>query len=215
MYRGEKMALRYRIVLMMFCLYALLAHAGILQGLFYRQIFAYFTILSVLLTLVFYMALVLTSPQGRWGKVLIHCKGGVIMAVTMTMTVYHFVLLPVLFEMGGYEPFSFNDIVVHYLIPCMVILDWFVFDGKPAYRVTDPLRWLIIPLLYFIFVVLRANLGGPLLGTESYYPYFFIDIDILGMSRVLLNVLIMACGFLLLGYVLFLVDRVLGLRGRS
>ncbi len=56
------------------------------------------------------------------------------------MTVYHFFLAPVIFEMVGYKPFSPNDIIVHYAIPLMVILDWLLFDPKPTYGPADPLK---------------------------------------------------------------------------
>lgn len=92
----------------------------------------------------------------------------------------------------------------------MVILDWLLFDPKPTYGPADPLKWLGIPLAYFIFAVLRAQLGGELRGVNSRYPYFFIDVDALGIGPVLLNVLLLSVGFLCIGYVLFGVDRQLG-----
>lgn len=201
------------------CIYAILAYSGALGGRFSGEVFSYFTILSVLLALTYFSALVITSRGKRsaaenvgvgLAPALAHFKGGVTLAVTITMTVYHFLLARVIFEMVGYKPFSPNDIIVHYAIPLMVILDWLLFDPKPTYGPADPLKWLGIPLVYFIFAVLRAQLGGELRGVNSRYPYFFIDIDALGIGPVLLNVLLLSIGFLFIGYVLFGVDRYLG-----
>lgn len=216
---ASRWATGYRILLIGLCAYAILAYSGALRGRFNGEIFSYFTILSVLLALLYFSALVITSlgkhaaaDHGGAGlaAALAHFKGGVTLAVTITMTVYHFLLARVIFEMVGYEPFSPNDIIVHYAIPLLVILDWLLFDPKPAYKATDPLRWLGIPLAYFVFAVIRAHLGGPLQGVKSRYPYFFIDIDVLGVGAVLRNALLLALGFLVIGHVLFGVDRLLG-----
>ncbi len=212
----EKVVLVYRIILLGFTIYALLFYSGILQGDFRLQIFAYFTILSVLLTFLFFSGVILVSlgkkipAAGQPGAFYSSFKGAVILVVTITMTVYHFLLAPLLMEMGGFQPFTFNDLVVHYLIPLLVILDWLLFDPKPGYRATDPLKWLVLPLLYFLFTIIRAQLGGPLEGTSNRYPYFFIDIDALGMGRVFFNVLILTVGFLALGYIIYFVDHFWG-----
>lgn len=58
--------------------------------------------------------------------------------------------------------------------------------------------------------MIRAQLGGEPRGVQSRYPYFFIDIDKLGLGPVLLNVLLLSIGFLVIGYALFGVDRFLG-----
>ncbi len=221
MTRSTRWTSGYRILLIGLCCYAILAYSGVLQGRFSGEVFSFFTILSVLLALLYFSALVIMSPgkrsaaEGGLRRTLAHFKGGVTLAVTITMTVYHFLLARVIFEMVGYKPFSPNDIIVHYAIPLMVILDWLLFDPKPAYGPTDPLVWLGIPLAYFVFAVLRAQLGGELRGVNSRYPYFFMDIDALGLGPVLLNVLLLAVGFLAIGYVLFGVDRYLGRNKRA
>ncbi len=220
MTKASRWTAGYRVLLIGLCSYAILAYSGALEGRFNGEIFSYFTILSVLLALAYFSALVLLALGRRTAArdvaraglapALAHFKGGVTLAVTITMTVYHFLLARVIFEMVGYKPFSPNDIIVHYAIPLLVILDWLLFDPKPTYGPADPLKWLGIPLAYFIFAVLRAQLGGELRGVQSRYPYFFMDIDALGLGPVLLNVLLLAVGFLFIGYVLFGVDKLLG-----
>ncbi len=44
------------------------------------------------------------------------------------------------------------------------------------------------------------------------YPYFFIDIDALGLDPVLRNALLLSLGFVVIGYVLYGADRLLGRR---
>lgn len=223
--KAGRWAAGYRVLLIGLCLYAILAYSGVLKRRFNGEIFSYYTILSVLLALTYFSALVITSRPRRsaaknvaaglapaLSPALAHFKGGVTLAVTITMTVYHFFLAPVIFEMVGYKPFSPNDLIVHYAIPLMVILDWLLFDPKPTYAAADPLRWLSIPLAYFVFAVIRAQLGGELRGVKSRYPYFFIDIDALSLGPVLRNALLLSLGFLVIGYVLYGADRFLGRR---
>lgn len=158
--QANRWAAGYRVLLIGICTYAILVYSGALQGRFRGEVFSYFTILSVLLALAYFSALVITSLSQRaaadnagagLAPALTHFKGGVTLAVTITMTVYHFLLAPMIFEMVGYQPFTANDIIVHYAIPLLVILDWLLFDPKPAYRRADPLggwasRWPISSL---------------------------------------------------------------------
>ncbi|AMP20227.1 hypothetical protein AZF37_02700 [endosymbiont 'TC1' of Trimyema compressum] len=101
--------------------------------------------------------------------------------ITITFLIYHFVLVPTLFTMStDYVVYSAKGIIAHYYVQIMVILDWFLFDKRNIYKWHDPFRWLIIPFSYFVFTVIRAYTGGPITPSGSYYPYFFIDVNLLG-----------------------------------
>ncbi len=43
----------------------------------------------------------------------------------------------------------------------------------------------------------------------NHYPYFFIDSDVLGWGTVMLSVLGLVAAFLAIGYIVFVVDKLL------
>ena len=90
----------------------------------------------------------------------------------------------------------------------MTIVDYILFDKKGIYKNIDPILWLIIPLIYFLFIFIRAKLGSEL-SNGSYYPYFFIDINKYGIKTVLKNALLITIAFTILGYIELFIDRLI------
>ena len=90
----------------------------------------------------------------------------------------------------------------------MTVLDWLLFDKKQNFRWFDPMLWISVPISYFIFLIVRARIGGMIAIVQSKYPYFFVDVDILGWINVLKYVGVFILGFLILGYVIYLVDKI-------
>ncbi|WP_157153959.1 Pr6Pr family membrane protein [Brachyspira murdochii] len=130
-------------------------------------------------------------------------KGAVTMSITVTFLVYHFLLGPTSGKLEGID--YIRNIILHYILPIMTIFDYIIFDKKGIYEIVDPLLWLIIPLLYFVFVLIRARVGSPF-SDGSYYPYFFVDIDKYGFKTVLRNVFFITLFFAFLGYIEYFID---------
>jgi hypothetical protein len=84
------------------------------------------------------------------------------------------------------------DLLLHDAVPLLFVLFWFLFVPKQALRWGDPVRWLIYPLAYLVYVLLR----GVLL---THYPYYFIDVRALGLPIVLLNAAMLVAAFLVVG----------------
>lgn len=126
------------------------------------------------------------------------------MSITVTFLIYHFLLS------GGYENRAdiIRSTILHYIVPIMTIVDYILFDKKGIYKNIDPIIWLIIPLIYFLFIFIRAKLGSEL-SNGSYYPYFFIDINKYGIKTVLKNALFITIAFTILGYIELFIDRLI------
>ena len=133
-------------------------------------------------------------------------KGAVTMSITVTFLIYHFLLSPTAEKYEGLE--YIRNIILHYIVPIMTILDYIIFDKKGIYKIIDPLLWLLIPFLYFAFILIRARLGEPFFFF-FYYPYFFVDIDKYGLKIVLRNVFFITIFFTILGYIEYFIDRLL------
>ncbi|MFA6627942.1 MAG: Pr6Pr family membrane protein [Bacilli bacterium] len=103
--------------------------------------------------------------------------------------------------------------LVHYVVPLMVIFDYFFHVRNPHSQYRLVLYNLIFPFAYFLFAIVRAQMGGPLHNSFpigeyiSSYPYPFIDIDYLGLQQVLINALVLLGGFSVLGGLIVFIDR--------
>src|SRR5699024_6786374 len=95
-------------------------------------------------------------------------EGAVVFCIMVTFLIYNFILRPEAFRMGnGGSFYSVLNMVQHYIVPLMVLLDWLLFCPKGRWRRYDPASWLLIPLVYFIYILIRAPFAGDIGGTSS------------------------------------------------
>ncbi len=196
----------YRIILLIGCFIGIYLNSGLKQGFINPQMFCFYTILSNLICLIFFAYLLFKNTVQKDFRSP-RFKGAITLMITVTFLIYHFVLLPQSFTMNNYNPFSLADVLVHYFTPLMTIFDWLIFDEKNKYKVIDPILWLSIPLAYFLFAMIRAQFGGVLTAIGSKYPYFFMDVDLIGIHTVMINVVVLIIAFLLLGYMIYFIDK--------
>jgi hypothetical protein len=102
------------------------------------------------------------------------------------------------------------DTLLHDAVPLFYSLFWLLLLPKGKLRWPDPVTWLIYPLLFFIYSMLRGTAFG-------IYPYPFIDASKLGFAVVLLNATVLLAVFFGLGAGVTALDHALGSdsRGRS
>ncbi len=127
--------------------------------------------------------------------------------IWVTHLVYHFVLVPDYKKKqgGGFkaEWGSFKNLDVHYAVPLLALLQWLVCADKnvPLWAVA---AWLLIPLCYLIFAMIRAWILGPDPKSGVYrYPYSFMDLDELGIKRWTVNICAAFGFYSVLGLVLY------------
>lgn len=214
--RNRMLVLIYRIFLVLICGYGLFLYWNPFSGGRDAGMFRYYTIQSNMLCFLFFACLCIFSRkkgEGSGGTFLLRFKGAVTMAITVTMLIYQFMLADTPFRMGAGDG-VLRSFIVHFIVPVMVIADWLLFDPKGGFRKIDPLLWLGIPLLYFFYVLIAAQLGADYGGSR--YPYWFIDADRLGWGKMMLYVAALFVGFLGLGYIYYGVDRLMaGKRGSA
>ena len=128
--------------------------------------------------------------------------------ITITFVVYWALLSWQNFDMaaagGGSELIAANYIV-HGVVPLFAIIDWLIFLPHGRTTRNAAFAWLLYPLVYAIYIFVRAEVGAPLYGTTR-YPYPFIDVDIIG-AWVAAVVPVMAAAFYGLGRLFVFVDR--------
>lgn len=96
-----------------------------------------------------------------------------------------------------------GNLSYHVFAPLLFIIDYFLFEEKKSVSVFAPLLSLIIPLLYVCYTFI---LGAAIPDYE--YPYFFLDVNKLGYGGVMVWVIILVAVFTVLGYLLWLYNRI-------
>jgi hypothetical protein len=195
------LAIVYRVALVGLCGWGIALNVFAWGG--SALILTYYTIQSNIVVAVFFAYLIARRIKTD-RPVSASIKGGVTVCITLTFAVYHFMLRPQAFEMGEYGTSTANALA-HYVVPLMVIADWLLFDAKGRMKALDPVKWLVFPGAYLVFAMVLAQVRTVEIGSP--YPYFFIDVQTLGVGPVILNCLAVAAGYTALGYVLVGLDR--------
>lgn len=167
----------------------LLLHSTLLEtGHIRPGMFCFYTNLSNLLVLVYELALA-AAPEGAVRQLL--TGSGVALAMTLciyvTHLIYAFVLLPTAHRRDDESwlkgRFSFGNVCVHFITPGLTVLQWLLWQDKAGLTVGHAVWWLVLPLAYFAFAMLRAGTGKPIGRTGQLYPYPFLDYPRLGAGR--------------------------------
>lgn len=151
--------------------------------------FSYFTILTNLLVAVCCTTLVL-KPSSKWGRFFSSQK--TLTAVTVYILVVgliYNVILRFIWSPQGLQ--KIVDELLHTVIPVLFLLLWIFFVKKKPLKWQVFWPWLIYPLCYLIFILIRGAFSG-------FYPYPFIDATKLGYQKVLLNSLGVTIVFMVL-----------------
>lgn len=171
--------------------------------------FTYFTFLSNLLVLIFFLIIwiktikdvIIKDENVGYNTHLIKIKGIATLCITVTGLVYAFTLA----DYTSKSNYTFQNLSQHYFIPVMVVLDYFLFDEKGHIKWYTPLIWVACAISYLPYIFVRAAILGP--NTDLVrYPYFFLDIDLLGVGGVVLWCIGLLVFFSILAYLNYLFD---------
>ena len=168
--------------------------------------FSYFTTQTNVLANLALLAPVLAPRTriGRWASSE-GVRAAAAMYIAVVALVFHFILSAT-WKPEGLA--ALGNLVVHYIIPAAMVLDWLLFTPKGRLRWLDPAKWLIFPLVYGAWTVAHGLM-------IDWYPYFFIDIGRIGWAAAMVNYALLLGFFLLVGFVIVAIDRTLGRRDRT
>ena len=161
------------------------------------KFFSFFTVLTNIL-----VALSLTagliSPALGMGKFFsrVSVKSAIAVYIAIVSIIYNFVLKQ-LWNPQGLQLIA--DILLHQVIPLLYVFYWIVFVPKGTLAWKFPVRLLIYPLIYLIYIIVRGAATG-------HYPYPFMDVTQIGTEQVLLNTLLIMIGFITIGFLLVITD---------
>ncbi|MCU1761252.1 Pr6Pr family membrane protein [Pseudomonas sp. 14P_8.1_Bac3] len=175
--------------------------ASLLGGLL--SFFSYFTVLTNTL-----VATVLTceltsreSAARRW-FLQPWVSSGIAVSIAVVALAYN-ILLRHLWHPEGWQWLA--DELMHDVMPLLFLAWWWLAVPKGTLRLRHLARWLVYPLVYFAYALLRGHL-------LAVYPYPFIDVDKLGYPQVFVNAGGLLAGFVVIALLVIGIDR---WRGRS
>ena len=174
----------------------------------------YYTVQSGILCFLYFFFLAVFSPKKEKAVI----RGAVTMCIAVTAIAYLFMPNGAKEAAASDKAFYTGYILMHYIVPLMVILDYLLFFPKGLYKALHPLCWLILPYLYIAFTMICAKFGSKIFsgfGASSRYPYPFLDTDLYGKNKVALIIVFITAAFLALGYLSFVIDRLLGKNGKK
>lgn len=153
--------------------------------------FVFYTNLSNLLLAVYQLTLGVSGHDPQCSVFRWLSSAGVALSMTLcifvTHLIYQWVLVPSAKKGGkalsdiGFS--SFGNLCVHYAVPWLTVVQWLLWQDKSGLAIGHAVWWLVLPLAYFAFAMLRAGTGKPIGRTGQLYPYPFLDYPRLGAGR--------------------------------
>jgi hypothetical protein len=162
------------------------------------RFFSYFTILTNSLVAIYFTLIVIKIKSG-FLKII--DKPGTLTAITVYITtvglVYQ-ILLRHTWAPKGLQ--MIVDELLHTLIPIVVIIYWFFYESKALVTYKQIPKWLVYPIIYLTYILIRGTFS-------NFYPYPFINVENLGLSKVIINVVGLTGLFILLSAVFVSVGK--------
>lgn len=178
--------------------------------------FMFYTNLSNLLLAVYQLALGASGYDPGSGVFRRLSSPGVALSMTLcifvTHLIYQWVLVPSARKRGkalsdiGFS--SFGNLCVHYAVPWLTVVQWLLWQDKSGLNVGHAAWWLVLPLSYFAFGMLRGAAGKPIGHTKQRYPYPFMDPQVMG-QRFWPVILLLIAAFFALGCLFVFIGRLL------
>ncbi|PKA67475.1 hypothetical protein ATI02_0174 [Pseudomonas baetica] len=170
--------------------------ASLLGGLV--SFFSYFTVLTNTLaaTVLTCFVTLRESAARRW-LLQPWVSSGVAVSIAVVGLAYS-VLLRHLWHPEGWQFIA--DELLHDVMPLLFLGYWWLCVPKGTLRLWHLPLWLIYPLVYFIYALLRGHLLGA-------YAYPFIDVAVLGYPQVFINAGGILVGFVVIGLAVIGIDR--------
>ena len=135
------------------------------------------------------------------------------LGILLTFLVFNLVLAGA----EGRDPqlnWRIGSLCFHVVLPIMYIADWFLFYERKTAKWYYPLASVGFPLAYAIFIFIQAailkfdsSILIPTTTTPLIYPYFFLNVETLGLGGVAMWILILFVAFITIGFLFFGLDR--------
>ncbi|WP_198673848.1 Pr6Pr family membrane protein [Chitinophaga alhagiae] len=184
-------------VIAQFCL--MMVNSQLPAGETIIRFFSFFTVQSNILTAAGCTALLL-KPGGFFSRASV--QAALLLYILIVALVYN-VILRFLWAPQGMQ--WLVDELLHAAVPLLYLAYWLIFAPKRELAWKQAPSWLLYPLAYMVFVIIRGAFSG-------FYPYPFIDVVQLDYPKALQNAALILVLFLFTGALIMAVGKALGKR---
>lgn len=185
----------------------IIASLGIFEYTFRSDFYVHFTNLSNYLCIGIMFAELIQTLKKKEDSYVTVCPGlkfiG-LLAILLTFIVFNFILAR---QREMSLNFTIASVLLHLILPIMYVTDWVLFYERGKVKWYLPLLSMIFPLVYVVFVYIRAWILDFNPDAPYIYPYFFLNLDTQGVAGVMKWVLILLVGFAVTGCLIFGIDR--------
>ncbi|AZF35848.1 Integral membrane protein [Pseudomonas sp. R4-39-08] len=170
--------------------------ASLLGGLI--SFFSFFTVLTnTLVVVVLSYWLVKRESAGKRFFLAPGISSGIAASIVVVSLAYN-LLLRHLWSPEGFQFIA--DELLHDVMPGLFLIFWWRCVPKGTLRFKHIAGWVVYPLVYFAYVLLRGHLLGQ-------YQYPFMDVGSLGYPQVFVNAGGILLGFLLIALAVVVLDN--------
>lgn len=161
------------------------------------RFFSFFTILTNILVALYFTVLAVAKKD----SVTFVSRPGTLTAIAIYITtvgVVYQVVLRHVWRPTGMQ--LIVDELLHTIIPVLVIIFWFLYENVKPIKYKQITAWLLYPLLYLGCILIRGSF-------LSYYPYPFIDVTALGMTKALTNAAVLLIAFIIVSALFIFIGK--------
>jgi len=210
-----KRTLSFLFKLIIFSLSTLGVYVTLKDALYPFEALSYFTTIINILTALFYSFFIIELVLSKVSSALLrYFKQSLMVYLIITMVVYSFILIPfIVEEQINYQIFSSNDLLIHYVVPVLVLIDYASFDEKGRTKSIYAFINLLNILFYITYLLLYVFFGGRFHfgNTESMYPYFFLNIERIGLYPVIMICISIMVVVIFVGWVIYIIDQLISI----
>ncbi len=149
--------------------------------------FSFFTIESNILGAVVFAVTGWAAYQNRNVTKLVLLRGASTLYMAITGIVYSLLLA----NADVQTPIPWVNAVLHYIFPVIIVADWLIDPPKKRITFKRALTWLTFPVVYAMYSLVRG-------AYVHWYPYPFLNVDVLGYAQVTANCVVVAIGGLVI-----------------
>jgi hypothetical protein len=157
--------------------------------------FSFFTILTNLIVAICSTVVLIANKTSLLYK--FFSKTTTLTAITVYILIVGIifnVILRRIIHLNGMQEISSD--LLHVATPLLFLIFWIMFVPKQNIKRQQAFVWLVYPIVYIIYIIIHGRISG-------FYPYPFINVSKLGLSKALFNSFIILLAFFILS-VLFI-----------
>jgi len=128
--------------------------------------FSYFTIESNIFAAVMLLVSAYATARAKRSQGLSSARGAATLYMVITGLVFAILLSGI--KGAHFTAVPRDNVILHYVMPVVLLLDWLIDVARPRVRFRRALRWIIYPLLFVVYTLIR----GPIV---KWYPYPFLN----------------------------------------